>query len=97
MFNLSALARMAILGPLFAWAVVGTPVAAPVPVRFVEGSIHGFLSLRSIDGKLMAEGDLLQVVRGEESEKRMIFRFKDGSLLEESVVFTQQTVYTMKR
>ncbi|MGH9869541.1 MAG: hypothetical protein ACREAA_15415 [Candidatus Polarisedimenticolia bacterium] len=77
-------------------AAMGALVAAPVPVRFVEGSLHGFLALRSIDGRLVAEGDLIQVARGEEIEKRMVFRFKDGSVLEESVVFTQQVVYRMQ-
>jgi len=70
--------------------------AAPVEVRFAEGSLHGFLALRSIDGALVAEGDLLQVSRGGEVEKRMVFRFEDGSVLEEAVVFTQQGVYTMQ-
>jgi len=86
----------AILGLVLGAAAAGTLVAAPVPVRFVEGSLHGFLALRSIDGALVAEGDLLQVVRDEEVEKRMVFRFKDGSVLEESVVFTQNIVYSMK-
>jgi len=87
---------VAILGPLVLGAAMSTLVAAPVRVRFVEGSLHGFLALRSIDGALVAEGDLLQNVRGEVAEKRMVFRFKDGSVLEESVAFTQKIVYTMQ-
>ena len=94
---LKPFAKVAILGLVFFVAAMSTLVAAPVPVRFVEGSLHGFLALRSIDGTLMAEGDLVQVVRGEEVEKRMVFRFKDGSVLEESAVFTQKAVYTMQR
>jgi hypothetical protein len=89
-------AKVLVLGPLVLGAALGTLVAAPVPVRFVEGSLHGFLALRSIDGALVAEGDLLQFARGGQFEKRMVFRFKDGSVLEESVVFTQQVVYTMQ-
>ena len=95
----SSFTKQATLGRLVFVAALLWPIplsAAPVPVRFVEGSLHGFLSLRSIDGALVAEGDLLQVARGGEIEKRMVFRFKDGSLLEESVVFTQQIVYTMQ-
>jgi hypothetical protein len=90
------LVKVASLGLLLLAAAMGTLMAAPVRVRFVEGSLHGFLSLRSIDGALVAEGDLLQVVRGEVAEKRMVFRFKDGSVLEESVTFTQRIVYTMQ-
>ena len=70
--------------------------AAPVPVRFVEGATHGFLALRRLDGVLVAPGELLQVVRGGEVESRMVFRFKDGSVLDETVVFTQQRVLAME-
>src|SRR6266851_6590137 len=37
--------------------------SAPVPVRFVQGSMHGFLVLHMANGPLLASGDLLQVVR----------------------------------
>jgi hypothetical protein len=70
--------------------------AAPVAVRFAEGVTHGFLLLRTVDGGLIASGDLLQVGRGGKVEKRMVFRFKDGSLLDETVVFTQQRVFAMQ-
>jgi hypothetical protein len=66
-------------------------------VRFVEGATRGFLLLRTIDGALIASGDLLQVSRGGEVESRMVFRFKDGSVYDETVVFTQQHVFTMQK
>jgi hypothetical protein len=72
-------------------------LAAPVSVRFAEGGAHGFLLLRSLDGALLATGDLFEVARGEEVELRTVFRFKDGSVFEESAVFTQQGVYTLQR
>ena len=70
--------------------------AAAVPVRFVEGATHGFLVLRAVDGALIASGDLLQVARVGGVESRMVFHFKDGSLFDETVVFTQQHVFTMQ-
>ena len=70
--------------------------AAPVPVRFVEGLTHGFLMLRTADGVLIASGDLLQVMRRGELESRMVFRFKDGSVWDETVVFTQERVFTLQ-
>jgi hypothetical protein len=73
------------------------PAAAePVAVRFVEGVSHGFLTLRTADARQIASGDLLQVVTRGEVESRMVFRFKDGSVLDETVVFTQQRVFLMK-
>ncbi|HTG09543.1 MAG TPA: hypothetical protein VK746_02010, partial [Candidatus Eisenbacteria bacterium] len=69
--------------------------AGTVAVRYTEGVTHGFLSLRSTAGDLLAEGDLLQVVRAEGVESRLVFRFKDGSLYDETVVFGQNKVFTM--
>ena len=70
--------------------------AAPVSVRFVEGVTHGFLVLRTVNGELIASGDLLQVQRGGQVQSRMVFRFKDGSVYDETVVFTQERVFTMQ-
>jgi hypothetical protein len=75
---------------------LGSLSAAPVAVRFAEGATHGFLLLRTADGTLIASGDLLQVARGAKVESRMVFRFKDGSLLDETVVFTQQRDFVMQ-
>ena len=74
----------------------GPLAAAPVAVRFTEGVTHGFLLLRTVDGGLIATGDLLQVGRGATVESRMVFRFKDGSLFDETVTFTQQRVFALQ-
>lgn len=86
---------LVIAGALPLWP--GMLAANQVPVRFGEGSVHGFLELRSTEGILIASGDLLQITRGPEVESRMVFHFKDGSLFDETVVFTQQRVFTMQR
>jgi len=80
------------MAPLWSWPVA----AAPVAVRFAEGVTHGFLLLRTVDGGLIASGDLLQIGRGAKVESRMVFRFNDGSLFDETVVFTQQRVFAMQ-
>lgn len=71
-------------------------LAAPVPVRFAEGIMHGFLVLRTVDGTGIAQGDLLQVRGNGDIEKRMVFRFKDGSIFDERVTYTQHGVYALK-
>ena len=91
--------KAAVLGLLVFMMVLSWPsrlAAALVPVRFVEGAVHGFLALRTLNGVLVAPGELLQVVRGGEVESRMVFRFKDGSVLDETVVFTRQRVLAMQ-
>jgi hypothetical protein len=91
--------RAATLGLLALLTVLLCPAplaAAPVRVRFAEGAMHGFLVLRTADGPLIASGDLLQVGRGGQVESRMVFRFKDGSVFDERVVFTQRRVFTLQ-
>jgi hypothetical protein len=70
--------------------------AAPVAVRFAEGVTHGFLMLHPPDGGLIASGDPLQILRAGKIESRIVLVFKDGSLLDETVVFTQQGVFAMQ-
>src|SRR5512140_200845 len=60
--------------------------AAPVGVRFVEGSLHGFVVLRTLNNALIASGDLIQMHRGGAIESRMVFHFKDGSVSDETTV-----------
>ena len=70
--------------------LAGTSASADlVPVRFREGLVHGFLALRTLDGKTIADGDLYQVARGSTVTSRLAFRFRDGSYQEETAVFTQ--------
>jgi hypothetical protein len=61
-----------------------------VSVRHTEGLVHGFLTLRNLDGTLLAVGDLTQTARGSRVTSRLVFRFKDGSLHDETAVFSQQ-------
>ncbi len=70
--------------------------AAPVAVRFAEGVTHGFLLVRSLAGETIGQGEMTQVVKeGDLVENRLVFRFKDGSLHDERVAFSQQRVFTL--
>jgi hypothetical protein len=60
-----------------------------VMVRHAEGLVHGFLVLRSIDGKTIADGDLTQTAEGDRVTSKLDFHFKDGSSRTEVVVFSQ--------
>lgn len=92
--------RTATLGMLVVVSALSWPcqlAAAPVQVRFAEGATRGFLLLRTMDGARIATGDLIQSARDGAVEKRMVFRFTDGSVYDESVVFTQERVYSMHK
>src|SRR3954469_21320546 len=64
--------------------------AEPVAVRHREGLVHGFLTMRTLDGTLVANGDLIQNARGDRVTSRLVFRFNDGSLLDETADFSQR-------
>jgi hypothetical protein len=64
--------------------------AEPVPARHVEGTVHGFLAVRSKEGRVVGVGDHFQVVHGNRGTSRLLFRFKDGSVDDETTVFSQR-------
>ncbi len=59
-------------------------------MRYAEGALHGFLSLSTLDGTRIADGDLLQTARGDRVTSRLVFHFHDGSLFDETAVFTER-------
>lgn len=64
--------------------------SAQVAVKHKEGLVHGFLVLRTLEGETLADGDLIQNVSGDRVTSRLVFHFKDGSLHDETAVFTQR-------
>src|SRR5262249_23540304 len=66
-----------------------------VAVRHAEGLVHGFLALRSLDGAQLADGDLLQTSRGGRVTSRLVFHFKDGSLHDETAVYSQRQQFRL--
>jgi hypothetical protein len=71
-------------------ALPSNALAEPIPVRHIEGTVHGFLALRSKEGRVVGVGDLFQVVHGDRVTSRLLFRFKDGSVDDETTVFSQR-------
>ncbi len=64
-----------------------------MPVRYVQGSFHGFLELRSESGSVVASGYSLQSVHGDRITAETIFHFKDGSIDDETTVYTQHRTF----
>lgn len=75
----------------------GTSRADLIPVRHVEGVTFGFLVLRDLDGKIIADGYLKQVVTPGDPivTDDLQFHFKDGSLYREITKFTQRETFRL--
>jgi hypothetical protein len=87
-----------VLATLLACATMFQPaalVAETVPVRHTEGLVHGFLVLRTLEGEALADGDLTQVSKGDRVTNHLVFRFKDGSIHDETTVFTQRHTFQL--
>src|ERR1700722_14684573 len=69
--------------------------AEPATVRYVQGAFHGFLELRSEDGHVVASGDSTQIVRGDRITAETVFRFRDGSVDDETAIYTQHRTFQL--
>ena len=69
--------------------------AEPIRVRHAEGLVHGFVTLRTVDGTPVANGDLIQTSSGNRVTTRLVFRFKDGSVLDETAVYSQRGTFRL--
>jgi hypothetical protein len=69
----------------------------PVPATYKQGSLHGFLLLKSQEGKVIAVGDQINVVHGNEIHSQLIFHFRDGSIDDETADYRQGSVLQLIR
>lgn len=83
---------------LFSLALIVEPStisATPIPVKHKEGTAHGFLVLRSQQGKLLAAGEMIQTVEGVRVTSEVVFHFRDGSIYDETTVFSQNSEFRL--
>src|SRR6201981_2490180 len=85
--------RIALLFAFFFQPI--TLPAQSVKVRYREGGGHGFLGLRTPDGKPLADGDSTQVAQGGNVTSRMSFKFTDGSVYEQTTTFSQRGTFRL--
>jgi hypothetical protein len=76
--------------------LIGTALdAEPVQVRYPQGSAHGFVALKNLQGTRLATGDMTQTVHGDRVTSHLVFRFRDGSVDEDTTIFTQRGVFRL--
>ncbi len=96
-------ARIARFFPKFLfWLLLITPLimadavqGQDLSVRQRLGSMHGFLTLRDQTGAILAAGDLTLVPTGDTIALRIVFHFRDGSLYDETTIFSQNKVFRL--
>lgn len=76
-------------------AFTGNGHAEPIPVRYLQGSTHAYLSLKTTQGATLAIGEVTQTVRGDRVSSKLVFRFRDGSVDEDTTIFTQRDVFRL--
>lgn len=81
--------RLAILLACAALLQPGNLSGERIAVRQREGLVHGFLVLQTLDGNHLADGDLVQVARGNRVTTQLVYHFKDGSLHHETATYSQ--------
>lgn len=69
--------------------------AEQISVKYPEGRTHGFLLMRDEAGKVIASGDLEQIVQGSVVTAKLEFHFADGSLHEETTVYSQRKFFRL--
>jgi hypothetical protein len=66
-----------------------------IKVRMRDGSARGFLVLRSETGAVLASGEFSQIPQGDRVKVRVVFHFKDGSLDDETTVYSQDSTFRL--
>src|SRR5689334_20244826 len=88
--RLASLVCAVLLGAL----LVGLPsLADDVRVRRAEGAVHGFLTMRTLAGDRIADGELTQLADGGRVTARMTFHFRDGSVYDDTTAFSQRQTF----
>ena len=80
---------------LFITLRAATLFAEPVTVRYLQGAAHGFVAVRTVDGRSIGLGEITQTVSGSRVTSRLVIRFRDGSVDDDTTVFSQRGVFQL--
>ncbi len=92
MFSLCKPFRRA-LCPLALLTLTSLAFADPIPVKRTQGVVHGFLTIHSAAGLTIGYGEFIQTTEGDRITGRLVLHFRDGSLDDETQIFTQHGAF----
>jgi hypothetical protein len=64
-------------------------------VHFLQGQVHGFLTIRSATGAVIGYGESIQTAEGDRVTSQLTMHLPGRSLDEETTVYTQRDYYKM--
>jgi hypothetical protein len=88
--------RPRLLAPLL-FALFSSAWGDQVRVAYPQGAAHGFVEVTTLQGTRIAVGDLTRRIRDNVVTSRLIMKFLDGSLDDETTVFSQDRVFHLLR
>jgi len=68
---------------------------AQMEVKHAVGALHGFLVIRSEGGVDIGSGEIFAFAEGDRVTIKTVYRFRDGSLDEETAIFTQRKTFQL--
>src|ERR1700761_3750523 len=71
--------------------------AEQISVKHIQYPMHRLMAARLETGKIIASGEFTQMVQGDEVTMRMIYRFADGSIDDETTTYRQQGMFRLVR
>src|ERR1700744_5955633 len=81
-----------------AWALAllsGYGYSEPVQVLHPQGWAHGFVEVSTVEGRRIGIGDLVQRLSRGVVTSRLVLKFFDGSIDDETTVYTQNHVFRL--
>ena len=69
--------------------------AEQIRVKYIQGVLHGFLAVKTQEGTEIGAGELEQTVSGIRVTVKLQLHFDDGSVFEETSVFSQRGVFRL--
>ncbi len=69
--------------------------AESIPVRHIQKPMHRFMVARSEAGQTIARGEFTQTVVGDDVTMRLLYRFVDGSIDDETTTYRQQDTFRL--
>jgi hypothetical protein len=90
--------RIYVLVAAFSVITLATAAPAePISVKHIQRPMHRFLVAHNEAGKIIANGEFLQVVQGDDVSMRLTYQFLDGSIDDETTTYTQHGTFRLVR